>query len=72
MDSLKAPLGGPVEVLTVVYLAGVLLPCLVTSLTVARETSARFALGMMARQAAAASCFALVIAWGGYGIMRLI
>ncbi|MCC6713214.1 MAG: ferrous iron transporter B [Candidatus Dadabacteria bacterium] len=72
MDSLKAPLGGPVEVLTVVYLAGVLLPCLVTSLTVARETSARFALRMMARQAAAASCFALVIAWGGHAVTRLI
>jgi small GTP-binding protein len=71
-DSLKAPLGGPVEVLTVVYLAGVLLPCLVTSLTVAREMSPRFALGMMAKQAAAASCFALLIAWGGYGIMKLI
>jgi len=72
MDSLKAPLGGPVEVLTVVYLAGVLLPCLVTSLTVARETSTKFALGMMAKQAVAASCFALLIAWGGYGIMKLI
>jgi Fe2+ transport system protein B len=71
-DSLKVPLGGAVEVLTVVYLAGVLLPCLVTSLTIAREQSASFALRLMARQAAAASCFALLIAWGGYAITRLI
>ena len=71
-DSLKVPLGGAVEVLTVVYLAGVLLPCLVTSLTIAREQSAAFALKLMARQAAAASCFALLIAWGGYWITRLM
>jgi len=41
----------PVQVLVVVYLAGVLLPCLVTALTVAREVSMRWAAAMMARQA---------------------
>lgn len=71
-DSLRVPLGGAVEVLTVVYLAGVLLPCLVTSLTIAREQSTAFALRLMARQAVAASGFALLIAWGGYWIARLI
>ena len=55
----------PVQVLVVVYLAGVLLPCLVTAFTVAREVSARWALKMMARQAAAAVTFAAVIAWSG-------
>ena len=55
----------PVQVLVVVYLAGVLLPCLVTAFTVAREVSSRWALTMMARQAAAAVGFAVVIAWGG-------
>lgn len=55
----------PVQVLVVVYLAGVLLPCLVTAFTVAREVSARWALMMMARQAVAATGFAVVIAWSG-------
>jgi Fe2+ transport system protein B len=55
----------PVQVLVVVYLAGVLLPCLVTAFTVAREVSARWALTMMARQAVAATSFAVVIAWSG-------
>ncbi len=55
----------PVQVLVVVYLAGVLLPCLVTAFTVAREVSARWALKMVTRQAAAAVAFAVVIAWSG-------
>jgi len=50
--------------LTAVYLAGVLLPCLVTALTIAREKSPRFALGLMAKQAAAAVAFTLLLAWG--------
>lgn len=55
----------PVQVLVVVYLVGVLLPCLVTAFTVAREVSPRWALTMMLRQAVAAIGFAAVIAWGG-------
>ncbi|MDR9430634.1 MAG: ferrous iron transporter B [Natronomonas sp.] len=55
----------PVQVLVVVYLAGVLLPCLVTAFTVACEVSVRWALKMMARQAVAAIGFAIVIAWSG-------
>ena len=55
----------PVQVLVVVYLAGVLLPCLVTAFTVAREVSARWVLKMVARQAVAAVAFAAVIAWSG-------
>ncbi|QRV17268.1 50S ribosome-binding GTPase [Haloterrigena salifodinae] len=55
----------PVEVLVAVYLAGVLLPCLVTAITVAREVSVRFVAGMLARQAAAAVGFAFAIAWTG-------
>lgn len=55
----------PVQMLAVVYLAGVLLPCLVTAFTVAREVSARWALKMMARQAVAAVAFAVMIAWSG-------
>jgi len=61
----------PVQVLVAVYLAGVLLPCLVTALTVARELSARWALKMMARQAGAALAFSVIIAWVGWAMMRL-
>ncbi|EMA31065.1 nucleoside recognition domain-containing protein [Halobiforma nitratireducens] len=55
----------PVQVLVAVYLAGVLFPCLVTAITVAREVSTRFVAKMLARQAAAAIGFALAIAWIG-------
>lgn len=55
----------PVQVLVAVYLAGVLLPCLVTAITVAREVSVRFVAKLLARQAAAAIGFALVVAWVG-------
>ncbi|NES01641.1 MAG: ferrous iron transporter B [Okeania sp. SIO2F4] len=55
----------PLQVLTGVYLAGVLLPCLVTLLTIAREQSLRFALLLLSRQAIAATVFSLLLAWGG-------
>ncbi|MEL6401241.1 MAG: nucleoside recognition domain-containing protein [Cyanobacteria bacterium J06626_4] len=55
----------PLQILTGVYLAGVLLPCLVTVLTIAREQSVRFAMGLMARQAIAATAFAMLLAWVG-------
>ncbi|MEO0758671.1 MAG: nucleoside recognition domain-containing protein [Cyanobacteria bacterium J06648_16] len=55
----------PLQILTGVYLAGVLLPCLVTALTIAREQSLRFAVGLMARQAIAAISFSMLLAWGG-------
>lgn len=59
-----APLG-PWQALVGAYLAGVLLPCLVTVLTIAREQSWAFAGRLVARQAAAAVIFALVLAWAG-------
>ncbi|MDJ0593269.1 MAG: hypothetical protein QNJ72_25330, partial [Pleurocapsa sp. MO_226.B13] len=55
----------PLQVLTGVYLAGVLLPCLVTLLTIMREKSSRFALLLLGKQAIAASVFSLLLAWGG-------
>ncbi|MEO0433066.1 MAG: nucleoside recognition domain-containing protein [Cyanobacteria bacterium J06656_5] len=60
----------PLQILTGVYLAGVLLPCLVTALTIAREQSVRFALGLMARQAIAATGFSMLLAWGGGWLAR--
>jgi len=66
-DGLSATLSAmtPVQVLTAVYLAGVLLPCLVTAITVAKELSPRYAGKMMLRQAGAAAGFSLLIGWGG-------
>jgi Fe2+ transport system protein B len=66
-DGLSATLSAmtPVQVLTAVYLAGVLLPCLVTAMTVARELSPRYAGRMLLRQATAAIGFSLLIGWGG-------
>ncbi|MEB3336537.1 MAG: GTPase [Leptolyngbyaceae bacterium] len=55
----------PLQILTGVYLAGVLLPCLVTAWTIAREQSIQFALGLMVRQAIAAIFFTLILAWSG-------
>jgi ferrous iron transport protein B len=60
----------PLQVLTGVYLAGVLLPCLVTALTIAREQSLKFALRLMVRQAIAAILFALILAWGSELFIR--
>ena len=66
-DGLSATLSvmTPIQVLTAVYLAGVLLPCLVTAITVAKELSPRYAGRMLLRQAAAAIGFSLLIGWGG-------
>jgi Fe2+ transport system protein B len=47
-----------------------LLPCLVTALTIARELSVGFALRLMARQALAAIVFTLAVAWGGLIFVR--
>ncbi len=54
-----------VQLLTAVYLASVVLPCLVTCLTIAREQSRAFALRLVGRQAAAATVFSALLAWGG-------
>jgi len=54
-----------VQLLTAVYLAGVLLPCLVTCLTIAREQGCGFALRLVGRQAVAAAGFSALLAWGG-------
>ena len=63
--TLKVALENPAQVLTVVYLAGVLLPCLVTLYTIGREMRWSFAAKLCLRQMAWASGFALVIAWVG-------
>lgn len=63
--ALQVALGTPAQVLTAVYLAGVLLPCLVTVFTIAREMRWKFAAKLCARQMLWASGFGFLIAWGG-------
>ncbi|MDQ3802435.1 MAG: 50S ribosome-binding GTPase [Acidobacteriota bacterium] len=53
----------PGQILTGVYLAGVLLPCLVTCLTIMREESVGFIFKLLHRQVIAACCFTLILAW---------
>lgn len=65
MNSLKIALDTPVQVLTSVYLASVLLPCLVTVLTIWKELGFKFGIKMLGRQASFAALFALGIAWLG-------
>ena len=69
--ALKVPMDQPLQIVTAVYLAGVLLPCMVTMLTVAREMRPSFAFKMIARQASFAALFSLLIAWGGHFILLL-
>lgn len=71
-NSLKVPLESSVQVLTAVYLAGVLLPCLVTVLAVAREMRPGFALKMVSRQVCFAAFFSLCIAWVGAALVAIV
>ncbi|MDH5680329.1 MAG: 50S ribosome-binding GTPase [Spirochaetota bacterium] len=54
-----------VQVMTTVYLSGVLLPCIVTILTIVKEMKSRFAMKLIAKQAFVAIIFSTIIAWGG-------
>jgi Fe2+ transport system protein B len=58
----------PVQTLTAVFLAGTLVPCLVTAMTAAREISVRATLGILGRQFVFAAGFALVLAWSGWAL----
>lgn len=68
--ALKVALETPAQVLTAVYLAGVLLPCLVTLFTIGREMRWNFAAKLAGRQMAWAAGFSLAIAWIGALICR--
>ncbi len=52
------------QALTAVYLAGTLLPCLVTAMTIGRETGWKATSRILARQAGFAILFTLILAWG--------
>lgn len=60
-EALKVSAMTPGQLLTSVYLAGLLLPCLVTLLTIARELGVRHALNLAARQAGWVVLFSLVL-----------
>jgi len=62
-SGMKVAIESPAQVLTAVYLAGVLLPCIVTLFTIAREMQWKFAIRLCARQMAWASGFSILIAW---------
>ena len=62
----------PAQLLTGVYLAGVLFPCLVTLLTIAREQSLQFAMRLVSQQAFAAILFSILLAWGSPLIIALL
>ena len=70
-DELLSPMTS-IQVLTGVYLAGVLLPCLVTGLTIIRETTWVTGLRLMLRQAAFAVGFSLILAWVGWMVNRYL
>lgn len=65
LNSLKILIETPVQLLTIVYLAGVLLPCIVTIFTVIKEMRFKFAFKMVTQQACFAIICSLVIAWTG-------
>jgi ferrous iron transport protein B len=60
------------RLLTAVYLAGVLLPCLVTAWTIARERSLQLTLHLLTRQITAALVFTAVLAWGGALLLSVL
>jgi ferrous iron transport protein B len=61
-----------VQVLTAVYLAGVLLPCLVTALQIAREIGWRQAIRLVIRQALFAAAFSAMLGWGALILVGLM
>ncbi|MEM6505736.1 MAG: nucleoside recognition domain-containing protein [Planctomycetota bacterium] len=67
-DGLSFPMTAA-QALTAVYLAGVLLPCLVTALTIGKETGWKPTSKMLLRQVGFAVVFALILAWGGRLVM---
>ncbi len=67
-DGLAMPLNA-VQTLTAVYLAGVLLPCIVTALTIMRETDWKNTSIMLARQAFFAIAFSAILAWSGWWLV---
>ncbi|WP_436716903.1 nucleoside recognition domain-containing protein [Roseiconus lacunae] len=63
-DGLSFPMTAA-QSLTAIYLAGVLLPCLVTAMTIGHETGWKTTSKLLARQAGFAALFAIALAWGG-------
>lgn len=59
------------QILTGTYLAGVLLPCLVTAITIATEKSTRFVVKLVGRQMFAAIVFSIVLAWSSHALSSL-
>jgi ferrous iron transport protein B len=58
------------QLLAALVLAGALVPCLVTALTIWRERGRRVALRLLSRQAVGALVLAAAISWGGVLLLR--
>jgi ferrous iron transport protein B len=58
------------QLLAALVLAGALLPCLVTAMTIARERSRRAATRLLVRQAAGALVLTAAISWAGLLVVR--
>ncbi|MBQ4852183.1 nucleoside recognition domain-containing protein [Pseudoalteromonas sp. MMG012] len=63
-QSLKVFGMSDVQLLSAVYLAGVMLPCIVSLLTIVREMRWHFAIKMALRQMTCAIAFTAVLSWG--------
>jgi ferrous iron transport protein B len=64
-NTLRNPEMTRIQVLTIIYLSSVLLPCIVTLFTIIKEMSVKFAAKMVSTQMIAAVLFTVIIAWGG-------
>jgi ferrous iron transport protein B len=61
-----------VQLLAAVFLAGTLLPCLVTALTAGRELGWRFVGSMAGKQVVASLVVTTLVAWGGALVARVL
>lgn len=60
-----------VQLLAALVLAGALVPCLVTALTIARERGRRIAARLLWRQAVGALLLTAAVSWIGYGLLQV-
>jgi ferrous iron transport protein B len=61
----------PAQLLAALVMAGALVPCLVTALTIARERGRRIAGRLLLRQAVGALLLTAAVSWIGYGLLEV-
>jgi ferrous iron transport protein B len=60
------------QLLATLVLAGALLPCLVTSLTILRERGWRITARLLRRQVVGALLLTAAVSWSGLAVIRLV